>query len=274
LADDDIGQTGTETPVTPTSESTAPSSQPKEQPRNTDTLDDDPDTGTPDAEKAGKDENGNEQPKKSRAQRRIEQLATQNRDLQRQIAHFEKQAKTAKPTKALDPLDFPSDAAYNAALIKQTVQETQTGYAETQAKEAAQQADYIAQQIWDARVEDYAASVSDFEAVAFSDKVPYSPVMLHLARGLDNGPAVAYHLGKNPVEAQRIAGLSPVETAIEMGRLSERVSKGVVARKIPGAPNPPQTVRGGSAPASKAPSEMSMSEYEAAYKKRMAAKSR
>ncbi|HEX8469564.1 MAG TPA: hypothetical protein VF633_00485 [Brevundimonas sp.] len=64
-----------------------------------------------------------------------------------------------------------------------------------------------------------------------------------------DGPAVAYHLTKNPTEARRIAALSPLAQVREIGRLEGRLSAPTVAQPAPrpsNAPPPPASARGAS----------------------------
>lgn len=267
---DDTASAGSESPATTTPESTAPAtgSDPKitsETPDpNAAAPTEGADSGEPGAEKPGESD---ERPKESRAQRRIKDLVSQVKDLQRQVSHYQTQATPARQPRTLDPLDFPNDSAYQAALIRQTVEQTQTGFAKTQAQAAEAQAQVLQQQVWEARTEDYKTKVPDFEQVAYSSSVPYSQVMLHIVRGMESGPAVSYYLGKNPQEAFRLSQMSPVEAAVELGRLEQRMTA-PTTRRVSAAPPPPMTLRGGQAPASKAPAEMSMDEYSAWFKSR------
>ncbi len=265
---DDLASSGSASPDTSTGGETASTPETKVAP-NTEGQSAEkqaPADGQPAAAKSG-DEGEKAEPRKTRAEQRIENLSSQLKEAQRQAQHYKGMYEKAQPAKPLDPMDFPDDASYQRALIKQTVAETQTGFAEQQAQTAEQQAAQVAQQIWETRYEDFKTTVPDFEDVAFSDKVTYSPVMLNMVRGVDNGPAIAYHLGQNPAEAQRISRLSPVETVLEIGRLSERLSK-PATRRISSAPPPPTTLTGGQAPASKSPQDMSMEEYDAMVKAR------
>lgn len=51
----------------------------------------------------------------------------------------------------------------------------------------------------------------DFQAVAFSDKLPLSHAAVHLIPRLENGAELQYWLGKNPAEAARIATLTDIQ---------------------------------------------------------------
>jgi hypothetical protein len=72
-----------------------------------------------------------------------------------------------------------------------------------------------------------------------------SPVMALAMKTSEVGPDVAYHLANNPKESDRIAALSPLEQAREMGRLEGKFEHEAASRKEPTvktvseAPKPP-----------------------------------
>jgi hypothetical protein len=199
--------------------------------------------GEPAADPAAK-ANAEPQPKpKSRYQQRVERLVQERDAAVRRAEHYEGMAKKHGTAKPLDPLAFRSDADYQRALIKDTSREQRAEFARSEAESAAQQAQVVEQQIWDARVADYREQVPDFEQVAYSNGVTYSQHGIKMLRQHPSGPQLAYYLGKNSAEAQRIANLSPLETAFELGSLSERL-KGPPRKVVSKAPNPVPTVRG------------------------------
>lgn len=208
-----------------------------------------------------------EQKPKSRYQRRVERLSEQVRHHQQQAAHYRSLWEKGGQARPLDPLSFKTDAEYQAALIEQTVNRTQSEFARSQAQTAVDSQAAAEHEIWGERVADLKETVPDFESVAYSDKVIYSKHGLEMVRKLADGPRVAYYLGKNPQEAQRIAQLPPLETAFELGRLESRLTSGQ-PRRVSGAPAPVQTVRGGGVLGTPDPNKMEMGEYAAWYAKR------
>ena len=102
----------------------------------------------------------------------------------------------------------------------------------------------------------------DFELVAESDDVTISTAMAHALVQSESGPEIAYHLGKNPKEAERIASLSPVRQAIEIGKIEMRLADKPVSR----TPEPITPVGARSRATQKTPAEESMSEYAARRK--------
>lgn len=103
----------------------------------------------------------------------------------------------------------------------------------------------------------------DYEAVVEADDLQISIPMRDAIMAADNGPALAYHLGKNPAEASRIAALNPMMQLIEMGRMMAAVE--AQAKVLPTkVPTPPSHITVGNAAVTKALHEISdMDEYAA-----------
>ena len=87
----------------------------------------------------------------------------------------------------------------------------------------------------------------DFEQVAYNPKLPITDVMAQTIQASDNGPDIAYYLGTNPKEADRIARLAPFLQAKEIGRLEAKVASEPVTKQTSKAPAPisPITPRSG-----------------------------
>ena len=87
----------------------------------------------------------------------------------------------------------------------------------------------------------------DFEQVAYNPKLPITDVMAQTIQASDNGPDIAYYLGTNPKEADRIARLAPFLQAKEIGRLEAKVASEPITKQTSKAPAPisPVTPRNG-----------------------------
>lgn len=85
----------------------------------------------------------------------------------------------------------------------------------------------------------------DFEQVAYNDNIPISDTMAETIRASDVGPDVAYYLGSNPKEAERIYQLSPVMQAREIGKIEAKLADAPPVKKTTSAPAPisPVTAR-------------------------------
>jgi hypothetical protein len=82
----------------------------------------------------------------------------------------------------------------------------------------------------------------DFEAVAYNPSLKITTVMAQTIQASDVGPDVAYYLGLNPKEADRISRLSPFLQAKEIGKLEAKVASSPPTKKPSSAPAPIQPV--------------------------------
>jgi len=91
----------------------------------------------------------------------------------------------------------------------------------------------------------------DFEQVAYNPNLSITEIMAQSIQASDIGPDVLYWLGSNPKEADRIARLSPILQAKEIGKLEAGMASSPPVRKTSTAPAPiaPVTARASSAPA-------------------------
>jgi hypothetical protein len=107
----------------------------------------------------------------------------------------------------------------------------------------------------------FRATKPDFDSVVRDPNLPITPIMAEVIRESDLGPEVAYHLGTNHSEAQRIAALSPARQAVEIGKIEAALTKAPITPAKPIPPAPPQTVGGVSAGLKKSMEEMSYAEF-------------
>jgi len=116
----------------------------------------------------------------------------------------------------------------------------------------------------------------DFQQVAYNPSLPITDVMAQVIQASEIGPDVAYFLGQNPKEADRIARLTGIMQAKEIGRIEAKlISEPPKPVKTTSAPAPiaPVTARSTSAPAydttdPRSAKSMSTSEWIAAENKR------
>lgn len=87
----------------------------------------------------------------------------------------------------------------------------------------------------------------DFEQVAYNPKLPITTDMAEVIQESEVGADIAYYLGSNPLEADRIARLSPRMQAKELGLLEAKISSSPPAvKKTTSAPAPIKPVNGAS----------------------------
>jgi hypothetical protein len=153
--------------------------------------------------------------------------------------------------------------AYNDNLVKKTVPAmVDQAVKRHQQSEVAQRQQAEATQIAEAftgKEAEAATRYSDYEAVAHNPDLRITPAMATAIQLSEKGPDVAYHLGKNPAEAARIAGLNPIAQAAAIGRLEAKfLSK--PQKKPTSAPDPVRPV-GSKGVVQKKPEQMSNEEY-------------
>ena len=142
------------------------------------------------------------------------------------------------------PDQFESVEAYAEALAVQKAEQL------LQQREQQRQQHDILEQYHD-REEEARAKYDDFEQVAYNPSVPITEVMAQSIQASDVGPDLAYFLGSNIKEAERIARLSPILQAKEIGKLEVKLTNEPVTKKTTSAPAPisPVTAKGGNSPA-------------------------
>jgi hypothetical protein len=91
----------------------------------------------------------------------------------------------------------------------------------------------------------------DFEQVAYNPSLPVTDVMAQTIQASDVGPDIIYWLGSNPKESARIANLSPILQAKEIGKIEAKLAADPPVKKTSTAPAPiaPVTARSASTPA-------------------------
>ena len=167
---------------------------------------------------------------------------------------------------------FSSTDAYADALATRKAEEL------IQQRESQRQQADILEQYHD-REEKARDKYTDFEQVAYNPNLPITTVMAQTIQASDVGPDVAYYLGANPKEADRISRLAPFMQAKEIGRIEAKLADAPPVKRTTSAPAPiaPVTPRGGSAPVidttdSRSIKSMSTSEWIEAERQRQVKK--
>lgn len=104
---------------------------------------------------------------------------------------------------------------------------------------------------WQKLEQKAAKKYEDYEDVALSDDLAITPIMAAAIKDAKEiGPDIAYYLGKNPDDADRIAKLSPAAQVREIGKIEARLeSKAEPAKRQSKAPPPIDPIGGGSSAA-------------------------
>jgi hypothetical protein len=139
---------------------------------------------------------------------------------------------------------FNSPEAYAEALAEQKAQELLR-------KRDAERYRSEVLESYHEREEEVRSKYDDFEQVAYNPNLSITPVMAETIQASSVGPELAYYLGTNPKEADRISRLQPFLQAKEIGRLEANVAANPPVKRSTSAPSPisPVTAKTTNAPA-------------------------
>ena len=167
-------------------------------------------------------------------------LAREQRKWEReqQAKQAEMQVRQSVP-KELPPVDqFESPEAYAEALAMKRAEEM-LQQRDLQKQKAAIEDSYAE------REEEVRNKYDDFDQVAYNPQLRVTDVMAETIKSSDMGPDLAYWLGSNPKEADRISRLSPLLQAREIGKIEAKITAEPFQKKTSSAPDPirPVTAR-------------------------------
>ena len=165
-------------------------------------------------------------------------LARDQRKWEREQA--QKATAPAAPSELPPPDQFDSVETYAKAYAEQMLKEREL---------QKQRSEYV--EAYHDREEDARAKYDDFEQVAYNPNLRITTVMAETIQTSDIGPDVAYYLGSNPKEADRISRMPPILQAKEIGKIEAKLVSNPPVKKTSNAPTPisPVTARSSGAPA-------------------------
>ena len=131
------------------------------------------------------------------------------------------------------PDQFKDWDAYSRAFVRWEVRQTLREQSQGQQKEKEQagRAEYA--QTVRSKLEEGAAKFEDFEEVVTGPDVAFTDPMIDALMYTPNPADVAYHLGQNPKESQRIARLSTAAQAFAIRELADKLAKPPAPTKAP-----------------------------------------
>lgn len=216
---------------------------------------------------------GEEGDAETRSQRRRRQRREHLETLERDNAHLSNEVTRLK--ERLDKLeapnadDYENPDEYTADLAAHRTRkaniEDQLSDAEAAGKRIEGDREAVRNDDFKEASEDARSRYSDYDKVALGNHWKPTPVMMDVILDSPRSADLAYYLGANVEEVERISRLTPVQQAAELGKieatkLPDRAPKPKPQTK---APPPITPVRPTSVAAEKAPSEMSTEEYRA-----------
>jgi hypothetical protein len=157
-------------------------------------------------------------------------LAREQRKWEREQA--QRRVETPAAPVALPPVEqFESPEAYAEALAEQKALELIA-----KREQAKAQAEVL--ESYHDKEEAARDKYDDFEQVAYNPNVRITDVMAQTIQSSEIGPDVAYYLGANPKEADRISRLSPFMQAKEIGVIEAKLVNNPPVKKTTSAPAP------------------------------------
>jgi hypothetical protein len=156
-------------------------------------------------------------------------------------AEMQTRQAVSKEVASIDNFDSPD--AYAEALALKKAEELLAQ--RDRQKEQAQ-----AVEAYGEREEKARDKYDDFEDVVYNPKLRITDTMAETIQNSDVGPDLAYWLGSNPKEADRISRLSPIMQAREIGKMEVRLTDNPPVKKSTSAPTPisPVTARSSGTP--------------------------
>ena len=138
------------------------------------------------------------------------------------------------PSELPPPDQFDSVETYAKAYAEQMLREREV---------QKQRSEYV--EAYHDREEDARGKYDDFEQVAYNPNLRITTVMAETIQTSDVGPDVAYYLGSNPKEADRISRMPPILQAKEIGKIEAQLVSSPPVKKSSSAPTPisPVTAR-------------------------------
>jgi hypothetical protein len=163
---------------------------------------------------------------------------------QRKWERERQQPAPSAPAAPVAPDQFASTEEYAEALAYQKAEQLVA-----QREQQKQQSEVI--EAYHDREEKAREKYDDFEQVAYNPKLTITSEMAQAIQYSDIGPDLAYHLGANPKEAERISRLPPLLQAKEIGRIEAKLAADPPTKKTSSAPSPisPITARSTGSPA-------------------------
>jgi len=171
-------------------------------------------------------------------------LAREQRKWEREQQQRAAETQIVKAPSAASADQFESPEAYAEALAYQKAEELLAK------REAAKQQSQVLES-YQEREEAARDKYDDFEQVAYNPKLPITDVMAETIQSSDIGPELAYYLGSNPKDAERISRMSPLAQAKEIGKIEAKLASDPPVKRTTSAPAPisPVTARSSGAPA-------------------------
>lgn len=211
--------------------------------------------------------------RKRSAQERINQAVRGQREAERVAARATAEAATLRAKlKKPDPATFEDVTELNAAQFEHSLDVREANRKSVEATNASEDAEKALRRVWSGRVAAFQETVPDFKQVATID-APISDATARDIMRMEEGPQIAYHLGKTAEGRELAVALNEMterERAIALGRLAGKMSAQPLPRRTTKAPPPIEdAVNGKGAGGSLKFAQLSTDEYAKVVAKEM-----
>ena len=171
-------------------------------------------------------------------------LAREQRKWERDQAQRQAETQVLRAPAVQSADQFETTEAYTDALALQKAEEL------IAKREHAKRQSQVLESYHDLE-EEARSKYDDFEQVAYNPKLPITNVMAETIQSSDVGPELAYYLGSNPKEADRISRMTPFSQAKEIGKIESKLADNPPVKRTTSAPAPisPVTARSSGSPA-------------------------
>lgn len=192
-------------------------------------------------------------------QKRINELTREKHEARAEAEYYRKLAEQAQPSQPQDdfiPPGFPAEPVldqfedydqYNRALVRWEANRILAERDHKAEQGKAQAAKQTVMQAHAARVEAVQEKYTDFdEAIASAPDISFNDGTFSAIVESDQSADIVYHLAKNPAEAYRLHGLSPVQQIKEIARLEDKFSAAPEkpVKRVSQAPTPINALNG------------------------------
>ena len=202
------------------------------------------DESSPESSPETAEEDGKQKQTEDKIQARIDEVTKLRREEERQRLRVEAEnEELRKQIEAATPKQPPgmklADFDYDEDRYSSYLTEQAANSARQEAQRAIQTERQLAKQAdFNVKESDFALDVKDYHAVTRNPTLKLSAEMVQVAQESDDGPKLLYYLGKHPDVSERLASMSPMAMAREIGRIEATKLDSVNPPSISNAPDP------------------------------------
>lgn len=230
-------------------------------------------------EESGEDPAEAKEKRKNSFQERINEITRQRREAEERAKELEQRiqryegGEDAGPRPTLEQFDY-DEQKHGEALDEwyakrsaQAAREARRQEYEEEVQAYRERTQKATVETFKTRADEFAMEHPDFYETVQNPSYHQGPAIMQAVLQSENGPALAYHLGKNVALARELNSMPPVLAAMKLGQIEAKLQT-PPAQQLTQSPKPQKPV-GSKAPTVKDPDKMTPDEYRRA---RMAGK--